>query len=810
MRLFPGIFSLTVWLGLGAFSSVSSAAAAPAFSATAASSLPAAGFVQNDGRFPEAVRFWTQTFAGTLFVTDSEIVHTLAEIPASDRPRLSGTAAQAIALRERFIDAFPLATVRGERRNDAAQLSFIKGGSSASSPSAYHAVTFGEVWPGVTVQLQARAKNAEKLFVVDPGGSVSDIEVAIDGADALAVGAEGELILYTQLGPVRMTAPKAYQLLDGAEVPVTVRYRTAGLRYGFTVGRYDPHEPLIIDPLLASTFVGGGSVDRLKVLLQASSGELVVVGASNSTAYPTTAGVYSDTLAGDFDIVVSKFSSDLKTLYSSTYLGGGDLDEPVAAVFDSVGSLYVVAETGSNDFPTTAGAAQDTYGGGYRDIVVAKLDSSLTTLEAATYIGGDTYDVPSGIERSSAGEIYVAGYTTSTDFPLAGSPYDSTQENGDSAIVRLSADLSTITAGTLLGATGLDISYDLALEAGGTVILTGATTGADFPTTAGAYDTTHNGNNDVYLARLSGDLSALLASTLLGGTNLDVSADVLPLPSGAIAVLGTTQSSNFPATLGAADITYAGSNDLFVALFSNDLGTLSTATFLGGASAETAGRLIRAANGDLYVVGSSRSSDYPATSTAYDPTHNGDNDGVITRLSNNLSAIVASTFLGSSASDTATALVLDSSGNVVVGGSTTSPSFPTTTGAYSEIIQGSRDIFLSMLTPDLSLDGAYVTITDPGVQVNAANVSAYVVSGNCSDPGQSVSVQAVDGGSGMVGGSTSCVSGNAWSLTLGLSSLAEGGVTITANHAPASGPSASPAVLNRVKDTIVPAAPVIT
>ena len=120
---------------------------------------------------------------------------------------------------------------------------------------------FGEVWPGVFLSLRAHGDNVEKLFTVRPGAEPSRIRMRIAGAKSLRVDEAGALVATTGLGEVTFTPPVAYQEQDGLRRAVMVAYRARGREYGFSLGSHDPALPVVIDPLLQATYLGGSGDD---------------------------------------------------------------------------------------------------------------------------------------------------------------------------------------------------------------------------------------------------------------------------------------------------------------------------------------------------------------------------------------------------------------------------------------------------------------------------------------------------------------------------------------------------------------------
>lgn len=269
------------------------------------------------------------------------------------------------------------------------------------------------MWPGVGVALHARARGVEKIFTVAPDAAVERIRVRVSGARGLSVNAAGALIARTDLGDVAFTAPVAYQERAGARHPVTVTYRTDGDAYGFAVGAYDRSRPLVIDPLLQSTYLGGGGSvsDAYAIALAPGGGDVYVAGGTDATAFPGTAGGAQAANAGGFDAFVARLNSSLTALVQTTYLGGGDFDTAYTlAIAPGSGDVYVAGDTRSTDFAGTLGGAQAAYAGGLSDTFVARLPSGLTALTQATYVGGSNRDEAYGIALAAGGDVYLTGY----------------------------------------------------------------------------------------------------------------------------------------------------------------------------------------------------------------------------------------------------------------------------------------------------------------------------------------------------------------------------------------------------------------
>ncbi|MCP4688816.1 MAG: hypothetical protein GY859_12245, partial [Desulfobacterales bacterium] len=174
--------------------------------------------------------------------------------------------------------------VRGEGAAPT-RVSYFKGRDQSkwkNNVNTYDMVSLGEVYEGVDVKLRAYGSNVEKLFYVKPGADADAIRLRLEGADGLKINAAGELEIETDLGPVAFTAPIAYQEADGKKRDVKVAYAVNGNEYGFSVGEYDRTKELVIDPLLASTYIGASNNDSARSISVDQIGNVYISGRSDS------------------------------------------------------------------------------------------------------------------------------------------------------------------------------------------------------------------------------------------------------------------------------------------------------------------------------------------------------------------------------------------------------------------------------------------------------------------------------------------------------------------------------------------------
>ena len=588
----------------------------------------------------------------------------------------------------------------------------------------YEQVSLGEVWAGVTVAVRARGGNVEKVFTIYPGASVDRIRVRVGGARALTVDAQGVLVARTDRGPVTFTPPIAYQERDGVRREVPVAYRPNGREYRFAVGAYDHTLPLVIDPLLQSTYLGGSDFDVAHALAIApKTGDVYVAGQTSSADFPGTAGG-AQPASGTTNAFVARLNGALTSLTQATYLGGSVGDHAIAlAIAPMTGDVYVAGTTFSTDFPGTIGGAQPTHGGGgLSDVFVARLSSGLTVLIQATYLGGSGADHAFALAIApTTGDIYVAGFTDSANFPgTAGGAQPTSGGGQDAFVARLTSGLTSLAQATYLGGTSTDEVTALAISpTTGGVYVAGRTASIDFPGTTGGAQPENGGNQDAFVARLNVGLSSLIQATYLGGSSFEEALALAIAPStGDVYVAGITVSTDFPGTAGGAQPASAGRQDAFVARLSSGLNSLTQATYLGGSgdfvgSINVASALgIAPATGDVYVAGGTDSDNFPGAAGGVQPAFGGVADAFVARFPSSLTSLTQATYLGGSRSvDEALVLAIaPATGDVYVAGSTFpfpsippgSTDFPGTIGGAQPAGGGLSDAFVTRLSFSLA------------------------------------------------------------------------------------------------------------
>ena len=234
----------------------------------------------------------------------------------------------------------------------------------------------------------------------------------------------------------------------------------------------------------------------------------------------------------------------------------------------------MTGETPSDDFPVTVGAFDTTHNGNY-DAFLIELNPIGSDLKYSTFLGGGGNDKGEDLAVDGSGNVYVTGKTPSSDFPTTPEAFDITLNgSNDVFVTKINPSGSALVFSTFLGGSEADEGFSIALHSNGNAYVAGITWSANFPTTVGAFDTTDNGNYDVFITRLSQTGSVLDYSTFLGGSEDDYNWGIALDGSGNTYVVGYTTSANFPTTAGAFDTSYNGGGhwgDVFVSKLIIDL-----------------------------------------------------------------------------------------------------------------------------------------------------------------------------------------------------------------------------------------------
>jgi len=316
-------------------------------------------------------------------------------------------------------------------------------------------------------------------------------------------------------------------------------------------------------------------------------------------------------------------------------------------------------------------------------------------LNFSTYFGGTSFDAIYAAAADTAGNLYVAGGTSSGNLPNGTAPARATQ---DAWVAKLNNAGTQLLYVVHLGGSGSDAAKGVAVDSSGNAYIVGTTSSTDFPTTAGAYSTHSAGAQQAFVAKLNTN-GALQYSTYLGGSGSDAGMAVAVDSTGAAYVSGQAGSANFPVTTGVLQAAIAGGvSDCFVSKLNPSGAGLVYSTYLGGGATDLCSGIAVDSSGDAYVTGTTSSLNFPL----HAPIQNallGSSTAFVAEVNASGSSLVYSTYLGGSSIDNGTAIAVDSTGAAYVAGSTASSDFPATSGSFQTVLGGTWNAFVAKFAP---------------------------------------------------------------------------------------------------------------
>jgi len=469
----------------------------------------------------------------------------------------------------------------------------------------YERLRYSNIYPGIDLIFYGNEQQLEFDFEVRPGADPRRVQMEFEGAKKVTTDRAGNLVLRIAAGEMQFRKPVVYQMVAGARREVRAEFVTKKRgRVGFEIAEYNHTRTLVIDPILAyATFLGGSGNDTASAIAVDGFGRAYVAGYTQSADLQTTTDVFQPNLA----------------------------------------------KQGRFDF----------------DVFVAGLNATGTDLDFVTYLGGDGDDRAYRILLDGDGNIYVAGSTTSQNFPTTSGVFQTTAGSG--FIAKLNGKGTALVYSTYVGGP----VQGLATDSSGAVYAAGT-----------------SGSN-AFAMKLTSDGSQAVYSMAFGGSGNTQGLGVAVDPSGNAYITGFTNAPDFPTTSGAVQFQYMGFNDGFVTEISPDGSTIIYSTFLGGTGDDQPSDIAVDSSGNAYVTGLTRSQDFPTTAGVARPTGHGQ-DAFLTKIDPTGSQFVFSTYLGGGDSNPKShALALDRQGNIY-----------TTGGAFYETAGPDSGDVVQVISPD--------------------------------------------------------------------------------------------------------------
>ena len=716
------LFALLVLGGISLFRHDASNAAPPSRSVTPnptslIGGLPLA-FESNIGQFGQPVKYLARGAGYGLYLTPTRAILTL--------PSYQAKPAGLSSIEMQFAGANPDAAMSG--------IGLLPGHSNylvGNDPSRwihnvpqFSRVHYRSLYKGVDLDFYGNQGKLEYDFAVSPGADASQIELALHGVQQLRITANGDLVFSVGERDLRFQAPRIYQMVENREQQVDGHFviRADG-RAGFEIGNYDRSRTLVIDPVLAfSTYLGGSGAESCAA----------IAGAAFVPHCPSIA-------------------------------------------VDSASRVYIAGATTSpgSSFPGGGSASLK----GSADVFVARISSNGTALavDYVTYVGGSGIEYPTGVAVDSGFNVYLAGNTTSSDFPTANG-FKSSASGNHAFVTKLDPTGSATLYSTYLAGSGTDSASGVVLDGQAQVYVFGTTTSADFPTTPGALQSTAKATNQFFFSKLNpaqSGSSSLLYSTFIGGSapsNGVVTGGAVAVDSNLnVYLAGGTNFTDMP-VLNAYQGSLQGGTNVWAAELKAPTNNTQQyvanyETYLGGAgdSAQVTVAYGIASDGtSTYITGSTTSNAFslPTGISPFQSSNAGGTDAFLAKFGQPTTIGTTQgtvplnyfTYLGGSGMDVGLAVVADAaSQNARVTGLTQSGDFPNTNPLPGSS-GGGTDAFFARLVTNVSTGSTNTSSTsilggsgnDIGTSITTdASLNAFVAgettSGNfptAASPGQ--------------------------------------------------------------------------
>lgn len=500
----------------------------------------------------------------------------------------------------------------------------------------YAKVEIKNVYKGVDLVYYGNQRQLEYDFVVAPGVDPKVIKMDFSGADSIALSDNGDLILGVGGREVQLRAPVTYQESGGIRKEIGSRYE-----------------------------------------LHATNGPLPKV------------GFIIDRYDKKKPLVIDP------VLVYSTYFGGNGSEQASAITVDAAGNAYITGLTDSTNFPLV-GAVQSSYGGDPQDIFVSKIDPSGTGLVYSTYLGGDGQDYASDIAIDAGGNVYLTGYTGSSNYPTAGAIQNTRSGLYSAFVTKLNAAGSAIDYSTYYGGTFGEFGTSIAVDPTGSAFVGGISSSPDFPRVGGVQTEYGGMLSDGFILKLNPAGDQVIFSSQVGGNGNDIVNDIAIDGNGAVYLTGGTFSTNYPA-IGASQPTFRGGVfDAFLTRINGAGSAIAFSTYLGGGADDRANRIALDAQNNVYIGGTTASTNFP-TSAAIQPTFGGGNSDSFVAKFGSGGTISYSTFFGGSGADLLNGIVVDSTGNAFLAGSTSSADLTQIQPVQPQYGGGDADAFAAKL-----------------------------------------------------------------------------------------------------------------
>ncbi len=633
-----------------------------------------------------------------------------------------------------------------------APITFFKGSKDQwRTLTASEQIIYPNLWDGISLKVAVTQEELKYTYEVEPYADPSQIKMHYEGA-TVKLKSPTELLVTTPSSEFTDKAPESFQMIEGRKENVELSYEfdEKSGAIGFTLGAFDPAQPLVIDPVILffATLLGGDINDEGLSIAVDSTGVYLVGDIYAPGTTTITPFIGPDTTVNGLDGWIAKFTLDGTSLLYAGFIGGDGDDGAFGVAVDSTNHAYVTGNTSSGtNFPAVVGPTLTHHGGPW-DGFICKVNTLGTGFDYCGFIGGSGGDIPLDVAVDSSNRAYVAGITGSSaaTFPDGDgigllATFDGTYNGStDGFAVRVNAAGTLFEYAGYIGGIGLDWPWTIDLDASGNAYVGGATesTQTTFPDGDGfgivpGFDQTHNGGvGDDFLAKINAGGTALLYATYIGGTGDEAQQSVVSVsvrPTGELLFGGETPSSDLPTTVGPY-LTSAGGVDAYFGQLNTTGTALSFLSYIGGTGDDYGGMSGFDSVGNIYVSGntnSTQASFLPTPANGPDSTYNGGvDDAWVARFDPTGQIPYYSGYIGGSGSEFSKGAVTAAGVHYVFGATDSSAAtFPDGDGfgllpGYDQTPAGGFDPYLVKVA---SGEGLVVTITASVDQALTFNVA---------------------------------------------------------------------------------------
>jgi gliding motility-associated-like protein len=648
-------------------------------------------FSENKGQWPAEAKFRAPFGNGAAFFTNSGVVYSIHHNddiekyihaycgPEHSKHDFNDFKLRGHAYKVVFKDANSDAVIKSQGVNKQKRYEnyFIGNDRSkwASNVGMFTAATFKDVYDGVDVKYYSSANNQLKYdFIVKAGHSPSQIKLNFEGDVTSTINSKGDLVISTTVGDVIEKAPFTYQNIEGKKVVVPSRYQKVGkdIIFDFPSG-YNAAYDLIIDPELVfatySTSTGSGSGMYSGTTTYDLYGNTYVGAKCYQGGWPTTLGAFQTSYTAGTDVGINKYNALGTAIVYSTYLGGSSSDVPYTLRVNNADELVVGGYTSSGNFPMVLNPFQSTIQGS-QDIFLVKLSNDGTQMLGSTFLGSPNSELaymnfPAATSMSAFSEAqmepcafdvifdvfdntWVITNTNSATWATTSNAFQLQNAGGwDGVIMKFTPGFDNLLMSTYIGGTGNEVLYSLDVFENGKLVVAGATTSTDLPTTTGVYQPAHlGGASKGFIAVINDASGALEALTYVGDASTAEQVNHVKIDKDQnIVVLGRTNSNAYPITPGVWTNNLTNANKLFLHKFNSTLTTSIRSTVIKA----TTGIFFPSAFtvdfcGNAYIAALKVGANMPLTADAF---QTGTDDFWMGALDRNFEELIFGSYFGS-------------------------------------------------------------------------------------------------------------------------------------------------------------------